>query len=499
MQEGFPETIPDLLAWRAARAGGDPWLRYEGDSWTLGDVVDQADRFAVGLAERGVVQGDRVAMLLGNRPATLFSWFGANRLGAIAAPLNAALKVPEIAGLLRLERPRVLVCTEEHTALGEAASLELDAQQRPFIASPDALAAGGSEAFRVDVRPDDVAVLIATSGTTGAPKAVMQTHRTYALTAEAFPAWLGLGPADRLLAALPLFHINAQAYSVMGALGAGAGLALLPKFSASRFWDEARRLEATQVNLIGAMLHILLKGEPQHGDRDHTVKTVYAALALPEAQHRAFEDRFGVSVVVGYGMSETTFGTVWPRGLAPKYGAMGRLRQHPRLGVINRARVVRDYGTDASDGEAGELWLANPAIMRGYWGDPGQTEAALEGGWLRTGDLVRRDGDGDYTFVARRRDVIRRRGENVAAAEIENALLAHPAVAEAAAVGVPSELGEDEIVAYVAPRPGASIDVEALRAWARARLADFKVPSVIHVRDALPKTATERVAKHLLE
>jgi len=499
MEDGFPETIPDLLSWRAARAGGDAWLRYEGDSWTLGDVVDQADRFAVGLAERGVAQGDRVAMLLGNRPATLFSWFGANRLGAIAAPLNAALKVPEIAGLLRLERPRVLVCVEEHASLADAASLQLDEQERPVVVSPDDLAAGGSEAFRVDVHPGDVAVLIATSGTTGTPKAVMQTHRTYTLTAEAFPAWLGLGPHDRLLVTLPLFHINAQAYSVMGALGAGAGLAITPKFSASRFWDEARRLEATQVNLIGAMLHILLKAEPGPGDRDHAVKTVYSALALPEAQHRAFEERFGVTITVGYGLSETTFGTVWPRGLAPKYGAMGRLRQHPRLGDINRARVVGDDGADAPYGEAGELWLANPATMRGYWGDPAQTEAVLDDGWLRTGDLVRRDRDGDYTFVARKKDVIRRRGENVAAAEIENVLLAHPAVAEAAAVGVPSDLGEDEIVAYVAPRPGASIDVEALRAWAIGRLADFKVPSVIHVRDTLPRTATERVAKHLLK
>jgi crotonobetaine/carnitine-CoA ligase len=353
------------------------------------------------------------------------------------------------------------------------------------------------------VRPDDVAVLIATSGTTGAPKAVMQTHRTYALTAEAFPAWLGLGEADRLLAALPLFHVNAQAYSTMGALGAGAGLALLPRFSASRFWPDARRLGATQVNAVGAMIHILLKGDPQPGDRDHAMRIVYSALALPEAQHRAFEERFGVTMTVGYGMSETTFGTVWPLGEAPRHGTMGRLRQHPRLGEINRARVLRDDGTDAADGETGELWLSNPATMAGYWRDPQQTAAALaagpDGSWLHTGDLVRRDTDGFYTFVARKKEVIRRRGENVAAAEIEAVLLSHPAVGEAAAVGVPSDLGEDEIVAYVAPRPGAAIDVEALRAFARERLADFKVPSVFHVRDALPRTATERVAKHLLK
>jgi crotonobetaine/carnitine-CoA ligase len=198
-------------------------------------------------------------------------------------------------------------------------------------------------------------------------------------------------------------------------------------------------------------------------------------------------------------MSETTFGTVWPRAAPPRYGTMGPLRQHPRLGTINRARVVREDGSDAMNGEAGELWLANPATMRGYWDDAAQTAAALSGPWLRTGDLVCRDGDGFFTFMARKKDMLRRRGENVAAAEIENVLLAHPAVGEAAALGVPSDLGEDDIVAYVAPRRGATLDVDALLDWVRARLADFKVPSRIYVRDALPRTATERVAKHLLE
>jgi crotonobetaine/carnitine-CoA ligase len=497
MTVDFPETIPGLLEWRAARAPAGPWLFFEGDSWTLADVAGEVESFAAGLAERGVVQGDRVALLLGNRPEALFAWFAANRLGAIAAPLNHAFKAPELAALLRLIRPRVLVVGDEHRALAEAACLETGSGA-PELVGPKALSSSGKGAPRADVGVDDVAVLIATSGTTGSPKAVMQTHRTFTLTAEAFPAWLGLSGDDRLLAALPLFHINAQAYSTMGALGVGAGLAILGKFSASRFWDDARRLGATQVNVVGAMVHILLAGPERATDREHSLRTCYAALALPEAQHRAFEERFGLAMTVGYGMSETTFGTVWPRDLAPRYGTMGRLRQHPRLGDINRARIVRDDGKDAQDGEAGELWLANPATMSGYWDNPAETAVALARGWLHTGDIVRRDGADFFTFVSRKKDMIRRRGENVAAAEIENALLAHPAVGEAAAVGVPSALGEDEIVAYVAPRAGAAIDVDALRDWVRTKLADFKVPTRILVRDALPRTATERVAKHLL-
>ncbi len=491
----FPSTIPELLAWRASREPSRSWLFYEGSSWTLGDVSREVERFAVGLAQRGVTKGDRVAVMLGNRPETLFSWLGANRLGAVACMLNPAHKQAELVGLLRLMTPRVFV-VDEHRALVETAISELPSEQRPVLVTSSRLPEDGI-APSVLVLPDDVCVLIATSGTTGAPKAVMQTHRTYALTAEAFPHWLGLGDDDRLLATLPYFHINAQAYSTMGALARGS-LAILPRFSASRFWDEARALGATQFNTVGAMMHIMLRTEPRDADRAHAVRCVYGALALPEPTHRAFEARFGVSLTVGYGMSETTFGTVWPRGEPARYGTMGTLRQHPSLGVQNRARVVRDDGAEAGDGETGELWLANPGTMVGYFRDEAQTKVALEGGFLHTGDLVRRDQDGFFTFISRKKDVIRRRGENVTAAEIEGVLASFPGVREAAVIGVPSDLGEEDIVAYVVPEAGTSLDLAALTSWAKERLADFKVPMAMHVRDALPRTATERVAKHLL-
>ena len=493
----FPETIPGLLAWRASGADASkPWLFFESDTWTLEDVRAEVDRYAVGLAERGVVRGDRVAIMLGNRPQTLFAWFAANRLGAIAMPLNPAYKAPELAGLLKVIAPHVVVVEADspERALLDAACAELEEAKRPELVTPHALAKAGSGAPTVIVSPDDVAVLLATSGTTGAPKAVMQTHRTYTLTAEAFPWWTGLTSNDRLLVALPLFHINAQAYSVMGAGGSGGSLAIMPRFSASRFWDQAKALGGTQFNAVGAIVNILLGTEDKPSDRGHGVRLCYAALALPEERHRAFEERFGLAMTVGYGLSETTFGTVWPRNAPPRYGTMGTLRQHPRLGEISRARVVTDDGREAEDGESGEMWLDSPGMMRGYWPDADRAP-----GWFHTGDLVRRDAEGFYTFVARKKEVLRRRGENVAAAEIESVLAAHPTVAEAAVVGVPAALGEDDIVAYVVAAKGEAVDVEALREWTRARLADFKVPSQIHVREVLPRTATERVAKHLLK
>ncbi len=492
----FPETIPALLAWRAARDGDLPWLFFEGRAWTLREVTREVDRYAVGLAARDVGKGDRVAVLLGNRPETLFAWLAANALGAIAAILNPAYKHAELVGVFRLMTPRVVVA-DELAPLARAAWAEAAPGSAPGVVSPAELPADGAPP-RALVWPDDPCVILATSGTTGAPKGVIQTHRTYTLTAEAFPSWLGLSSADRFLAALPLFHINAQAYSTMGALAVGS-LALLRRFSASRFWDDARALGATHVNTVGAMMHIMLRTDAQPADKTHAIRTAYGALALPEQTHRAFEERFGLRMAVGYGMSETTLGTIWPLGEAPRYGTMGRLRQHPRLGAVNHARVVADAGGDAPDGEVGELWLRNPCIMAGYWNDPATTAAALAGGWLHTGDLVRRDADGYFTFVSRKKDVIRRRGENVTAAEIEGVLASFDGVAEVAVIAVPSDLGEDDIVAYVAPLAGRSLDVASLRAWAKARLADFKVPSAFHVRDALPKTPTERVAKHLLK
>ncbi len=475
----FPESVPALLAARAERSPGT-WLRFEGDSWTFAEALAQADRYAVSLAERGVGKGDRVAILIGNAPSHLFTWLGANLLGAIAVPLHVGWKAPEIEAMVRHVRPRVIVA-DELAALAQGAGV-------PIVASAE-LARAGSGAPRAGVAPDDVAVLLCTSGTTGAPKAVMQTHRAYALTAEAFPWWLGLGERDRMLAMLPLAHVNAQAYSVMGSLGCGAELVLAAKFSASRFWDDARRTGATQFNAVGAIVSILARAEPRADDRENPIRLCYTALALPEERHRAFEERFGLRMIVGYGLSETTFGTIWPREEPPRYGTMGKLRQHPRLGAISEARLEAD----------GELLLRSPATMRGYWDDPAQTAAALgPDGWFRTGDIVRRDDDGFFTFVSRKKEILRRRGENVAAAEIENALCAHRAVREAAAVGRPSALGEDDIVAFVVLAPGASATGEELRAFLATRLADFKVPSSIEIRADFPRTATERIAKHLL-
>jgi crotonobetaine/carnitine-CoA ligase len=303
-----------------------------------------------------------------------------------------------------------------------------------------------------------------------------------------FPWWLGLTEDDRLMTSLPLFHINAPAYSMLGSIAARASLVLLPRFSASGFLDSARRHGATQFNAIGAMLELLMRQPERPDDADNPVRLAYAGPTPPEPRHLEFERRFGLELMSGYAMSETPYGTVWPRGSRP-YGTIGVPRQHPTLGQVNEARVSAD----------GELELRNPAVMKGYWGMPEETERVLSAdGWLKTGDLVTENPDGTLTFVGRRKEVIRRRGENVAPAEIEAALASHPDVEEAAVVGVPSELSEEDIKAFVVMRAGAHADFDALREWASRRLTAFKVPSQYEALDELPHTATGRIAKHRL-
>jgi crotonobetaine/carnitine-CoA ligase len=242
----------------------------------------------------------------------------------------------------------------------------------------------------------------------------------------------------------------------------------------------------------------MLMHQPERpDDADTPLRLCYTGPSPTEARQLEIERRFGLRVMCGYAMSETPYGTVWPRGTRP-YGTLGTIRQHPTLGEINEGRVMRD-DKPVAQGEIGELELRNPAIMLGYWGMPEETARVIRpDGWLRTGDLVVENPDGTLTFIGREKEVIRRRGENLSPAEVEEALAAHPDVAEVAVVGVPSELTEEEVKAFVFAAPGAAVDPAALHAWAAERLTRFKVPRYIELIAELPHTPTGRVAKHQL-
>jgi crotonobetaine/carnitine-CoA ligase len=490
----MPQTIPELFDEAVAAVPGKVWLVAGEESFTYEDARARIGRAAAGLRDLGIGRGDLVLATMRSTPDYLFTWLASAYTGSILVTANPRSAEAEHAGLIGQVRPR-LVVTDPGLERVTAAARDWGAADVVDVARLFESAAGVDGAG--PARADDAAVLIPTSGTTGRSKLVTQTHRAYVMAGEGFPWWMELGPDDRLMTSLPLFHINAPTYSMLGSVGARASLALLPSFSASTFIDSARRHGATEFNAIGAMLEILMRQPERPDDAENPLRLCYTGPAPPKERQLEIEDRFGLRIVCGYAMSETPYGTIWERGTRP-YGTLGSVRQHPTLGVVNEGRVMRD-GRPAALGEVGELELRNPAVMKGYWGMPDETAQVLSAdGWLRTGDLVTADADSLLTFVGRAKEVIRRRGENVAPAEIEEALTSHPAVFEAAVVGVPSELSEEEIKAFVVLND-ADADLAAVREHAAALLAPFKVPRYMEAVPDLPHTPTGRIAKHQLD
>ena len=488
-------TIPLLLRRTVDRVPDKTWLlASDGSRYSYSQALERIDRAAGWFRAHGVGHGDRVLVTARNTPDYLWTWLGLMDVGAVQIAVNPAGTTDELAGFIAQVEPHLVVSDTEVSAdPGESSVGRLP------VATVDVsrlFEAPGDGQGPADTGPDDVAVMIPTSGTTGRSKLVVQTHLAYVLAGEGFPYWMGLTADDRLLTSLPLFHINAPAYSVLGSVAAGASLVLLESFSAHAFLDAARRFDATEFNAIGAMLEILMRQPERPDDADNALRLCYTGPSPPRRRHLEIEQRFGLEIVCGYGLSESPYGLIWRRGTRP-FGTLGSVRQHPELGHINDARVVDD-GRPVPPGQVGELELRNPAVMRGYYQMPDETEAVLVDGWLHTGDLVCVNADDTYTFVGRRKQVIRRRGENLSPLEVEAVLQSHDAVAEAAVIGVPSELSEEEIKAFVVPASGPGVDLYELRAWAATRLARFKVPRYFEVVDALPHTPTGRLASHQL-
>jgi len=500
-----PDTIPELFDDAVAAAPSSVWLHAGGRTYTFSEAHSLVERAASAMAREGARAGDLVLATAHNTPEYLFAWLATTCSGAIVVAVNPRAGEAELTALVAQVRPRLVVTDAEAPAvIREAGVPTVD------VAALYAEPAGQAPSGRPG--PDDPAALIPTSGTTGRSKLVTQTHRAYAMAGEGFPWWMGLGSDDRLMTSLPLFHINAPAYSVLGSIAARAGLVLLPRFSASTFLDSARRHGATEFNAIGAMLEILMRQPERPDDADNPLRLCYAGPAPDRERHLQIERRFGIKIVVGYAMSESPYGLIWRHGTRP-YGTLGSARQHPYLGTINEAKAVAaidgDGGADGGAagpsgsalgaGETGEMLLRNPVITPGYWDMPKETAAVkTPDGWLHTGDLVTVNDDGTYTFVGRRKEVLRRRGENLSPLEVEEVLDSHPAVLESAVVGVASDLTEEEIKAFIVLVPGSKVDLIELHGYAAERLSAFKVPRFWQLIDALPRTPTARIAKHRL-
>ena len=488
------DTVAGVLTFQAASRRDAPFLVFEREpgvvevtSWAEQEA--RARQAAAALSRLGISAGTRFGVHLSNCPEFYDIWFGAAYLGAVIVPTNPQSTAAELRYLLGHSGCRIVLTRPglAPTAREAGAATVIDVETdwtggvRPYPGPPTAA-------------PGDVLGVLYTSGTTSRPKGVQVTHAAYLAVGDAVADHVRLRPDDRFLVVLPLFHGNAQYYCSMSALVTGASIALAPRFSASRWSEQAAALGATLASLFAAPIRMILAGgAPSHSHRLRA--TLFAQNVSPE-QAAEFECRFGTPLVQLYGMTET----VIPPTVNPMYGPRNALSiGRPLPG--SRLRIVDADGADVQAGEPGQLLVGGEpgqTLMIGYLDDPEATAATVIDGWLHTGDVVRADPDGLLYFVDREKDMIKRSGENVACGEIERVVDQVEGVLESAAVGVPDAMLDEAIHVYVVQRPGAHLDPDSVIARCREELARFKVPDAVHIVQQLPRTSVGKIQKHLL-
>ncbi len=505
----YPEhgyTLQGAFESRRGIRRNSPFLLFGGETQSWDQFRIACEKMAWFFSDRGIRRGDRVAVIARNDGGHVVALFALARLGAIMVPINPEFGPQETRFVLNHADVSGVIASKETLATARQAVADLAA--RPWFAPLDAdddaapdirhlIDAARPVALPDDISGDDTCVIVYTSGTTGHPKGVMHSQRSFVTAGEAFVQRVHLQPDDRVMIVLPLFHMNALFYSVAGALAAGGSMAVVPKFSASSFWQTAVECGATEVNIIEAIGSIL-RARPRSEFRpEHRIRAVYG---VRQNMVETFRGEFGIPhLVSGFGITEVPGVTCSPLEGPSKPGSMGTIGRHPDPArPWAECRIIDDMGRDVPVGEAGELAVKTPILMQGYFRDPEQTRAAFRDGWFLTGDLVRRDEDGFFFHISRKKDIIRRRGENIAGAELDRVIGAHPGVYEVAAIPVPAELGEDEIMAVVVPRPGHRVTAEEIAQWCRERLAPMKVPRYVLFVDELAHTPTHKIAKMVL-
>jgi carnitine-CoA ligase len=496
------QTIPALLERQAAAHGHRRLLSAPGAECTFTEVRHAAAVSAGTLAAAGVERGDRVAAMCRNRTELLDLVLGCAWLGAISVPINTAARGPQLEHVLRNSGARILIMDSDLVEI-------LGALRRPErldeVWTLDGVPAAPPDGWHVrpppprgaplpaaQVSPGDTAAILYTSGTTGPSKGVCCPHAQFYWWGVEVGEMLELRPDDVLYTNLPLFHTNAL-NAFMQALLAGSRYVLGPRFSASAFWRRLADSGATVTYLLGAMVTMLWRRPPAPDDRGHAVRVALAP-ASPANLVQPFRDRFGVQLFEGYGSTETNC-PIGVTAAEQRPGYMGTLRDG------FEACVAGPNDAPLPDGEPGELLLRHRepfAFATGYFEMPEATVTAWGNLWFHTGDRVVREPDGWFRFIDRAKDAIRRRGENISSFEVEQVLSQYPGVAQVAVFGVPSELGEEEVMAAVVPEPDASLDPLELLTFCEPRLAYFAIPRYVELVDELPLTENGKVRKAVL-
>lgn len=508
-------TTTHILEDKAASVGDRPFLHWEDRTFSYAELDEITNRYANGFAELGIGHGDRVAMLLPNRPEFLWTLWGLGKLGAVAVPLNTAARGDMLRYFLD-QSDSTMLCVDTGLlpraadVLGEVPAvrsvLELGAGGSGGPALPDCVRRLPLSDFEAapstrptpsaPVRAEDPHLILYTSGTTGPSKGAVCPQSQGHAVGEQMSSINGYRPDDVLYTCLPVFHGNALWYTVYAALWAEASVALHPHFSANRFWSQVRESKATVFNCLGAMANILWQQPPSAADRDHDVRL---CMMVPNSRElsRGFRERYGITVTSVFAMTENCAVTVFgPDEPAEKAPSTGRVRDDVAV------QIVDEDGGELACREVGEIRIKprRPGMtMLGYYKMPEATDEAHRHGWFHTGDRGWVDEDGYLYFADRKKEAIRRRGENISAYEVETIICGHLAVAEAAAVPVASELGEDDVMVFLVAAEGQTLSFKQIIEFCAERMPYYMVPRFLDVIEALPKTPSEKIEKYKLK
>jgi long-chain acyl-CoA synthetase len=487
-------NLAETVTRSAERHGEALAVRLDPIQLSYAQLDEMSARAAVMLGDRGIRPGDRVGLMLPNVPAFVVLYYGILRAGGIVVPMNVMLKRREVGYFLQDSGARLILTYDEIRGEAEAGAAEANAQAMVLERGglPEWLEPYEAEPGVAPTDPDDTAVILYTSGTTGRPKGAELTHANLDGNAEVVCRSLTqVGRGDVVLGALPLFHSFGQTAAMNASLRDGACLALLPRFDPQQALEMMQSLGVT-VFLGVPTMYMALLNQPDHDRYDlGSLRTcISGGQSLPVELLRGFEEAFGCKILEGYGLSETSPVACQNRpDRERKPGSIGI----PIEGV--EMKIVDDSGGELPDGEVGEILIRGPNVTKGYWRRPEATEEAIRDGWLYSGDLGRRDADGYFYVVDRKKELIIRGGYNVFPREVEEVLYEHPDVVEAAVVGVPDpEMGE-EVGAAVVLRPGSEANPEDLKAHVKSQLAAYKYPRQVWFLDELPKGPTGKILK----
>ena len=508
----MPATVNATFRQAAAEHGDMLYLEFSGEPWSYRRVAGEVERLARGLHALGIAPGDRVVGLFDNGPDALIAWYAVNRLGAIHVPINTAYKGEFLRHQVNNSGARIVICDADFLDDVLAVAPRLDALERVLHTEAerrDAAPWGGpvdpidlwrldaGEAPYVEVEPEDLAMILYTSGTTGLSKGCMVSHGYLCDVSDRYREAIGRLREDVVWTALPLFHIAGISIAIF-TMQLGARAAYSRKFSVSNVWAEIERAGANFVVMLGTMA-LMVGNAPETPEALRWRGKVRTLIGIPMNAHVAglWRERFGVTWCSGYVYGSTEAGQALNARFDEQLpeGSCGRINDSFDV------RLVDEHDCEVPVGEIGEIVVRpkKPNVMfSGYWNNPEATLKAWRNLWHHMGDNARMDADGNFYFVDRSKDVIRRRGENISSFELESTFNRHPDVAEAAIHAVPSDLMEDDVKATVVLQPGARIGEAELIAWAQPLVPRFALPRYVEFRAELPKNASGRVLKFRL-